>query len=370
MQVSKTVFILGAGASKSAGVPVMADFLDEAELLLNARGVPDQAEHFERVLDAINMLSRVHSKAKVDVRNMESVFTAFEMALTIGRFGDYDEQQIEALARSMRVLITATVERTLRFPHGERGMSPPHDYKRFVALLHFLMDSVRPKHTVSVITFNYDIALDFAFHNAVMPITYALPGESGAAGTPLLKLHGSINWARCERCGAVEAWSMADYLGAHGYRKLPDLHEVRVLVGSKISEYPHACHGYDADSDDAVSEPRLIATEPVIVPPTWNKGDYHRELATVWNRAAYELSDAENIIVIGYSLPSSDQFFRYLYALGTIGSRPLKRFWVFNPDATVKESFDNILGVGVEGRFKFFDHRFDKAHDELKKAFQ
>ena len=38
---------------------------------------------------------------------------------------------------------------------------------------------------------------------------------------------------------------------------------------------------------------------PVIVPPTWNKTDYNQALGHVWRRAARELSDAENIIVIG-----------------------------------------------------------------------
>jgi hypothetical protein len=59
--------------------------------------------------------------------------------------------------------------------------------------------------------------------------------------------------------------------------------------------------------------------DPVIVPPTWNKTQYHKEIGGVWTEAAKHLSEAENIFIIGYSLPDTDQFFRYLYSLGTVG---------------------------------------------------
>jgi hypothetical protein len=38
----------------------------------------------------------------------------------------------------------------------------------------------------------------------------------------------------------------------------------------------------------------------------------------VWRTAAQHLSEAEHIFIIGYSLPETDQFFRYLYGLGTV----------------------------------------------------
>jgi hypothetical protein len=61
-----------------------------------------------------------------------------------------------------------------------------------------------------------------------------------------------------------------------------------------------------------------------------NKEDYCRQLQSVWARAAKELSEAQDIYAIGYSYPKSDAFFRYLYALGTVGGPVLRKFWVFN----------------------------------------
>ena len=62
----------------------------------------------------------------------------------------------------------------------------------------------------------------------------------------------------------------------------------------------------------------------MIVPPTWNKTEYHSNLSHVWHEAAVELGSARNIYVFGYSLPETDSFFRYLFALGTYWREPNK----------------------------------------------
>lgn len=61
-----------------------------------------------------------------------------------------------------------------------------------------------------------------------------------------------------------------------------------------------------------------------------NKEGYCGQLQSVWARAAKELSEALEIYVVGYSYPRSDAFFRYLYALGTVGGPVLRKFWVFD----------------------------------------
>jgi hypothetical protein len=97
---------------------------------------------------------------------------------------------------------------------------------------------------------------------------------------------------------------------------------------------------------------------PVIVPPTWNKSSYHGALSNVWSTAAQELSEARNIYVFGYSLPESDQFFRYLFALGTFGPSRIRRFWVFDPDASVEQRYLRFIGKGIRNRFQYYDRCF------------
>ena len=114
-----------------------------------------------------------------------------------------------------------------------------------------------------------------------------------------------------------------------------------------------------------------IVPEPVLVPPTWNKTEYHRNLSDVWSRAAAELGKAENIFIIGYSLPETDTFFKYLYALGSVGANPLKRIWVFNPDSTglVQKRFHDLLGPAAAARFKYFEKTFQEALPQITQAF-
>ncbi len=54
----KTIFILGAGASKQAGAPLMTDFLDCAYDLLRMKtqGVIESKEEFDDVFNAISEL--------------------------------------------------------------------------------------------------------------------------------------------------------------------------------------------------------------------------------------------------------------------------------------------------------------------------
>ena len=64
--------------------------------------------------------------------------------------------------------------------------------------------------------------------------------------------------------------------------------------------------------------------DSAIVPPTWDKAKYRNSIRNVWQYAAQALSEAENIIVAGFSLPSTDDFFKYLYAAWVRRAVPVK----------------------------------------------
>ncbi len=108
----KTVFILGAGASKTAGAPLMYNFLDRAHDLyrLKDEGIQDAVADFEDVFDAINELQRVHAKSYLDLDNIEVVFGAIEMALLIRRLGNRNANKIKKLRNSLITLIYKTLE--------------------------------------------------------------------------------------------------------------------------------------------------------------------------------------------------------------------------------------------------------------------
>lgn len=175
-----------------------------------------------------------------------------------------------------------------------------------------------------------------------------------------MKLHGSLNWARCQ-CGTIVPWQLQEYLEKHpeqnplGWPTDNKPSTICLELGSRIAEFAHC--------------DKPVSPEPMIVPPVWNKTHYHHTLAAVWRHAAQHLSEAQNIFVIGYSLPESDQFFRYLYALGTVGSARLRRFWVFDPDQTgrVYNQWERLLGGMAKNRFSFEPQMFREAIFHLQR---
>jgi hypothetical protein len=115
----------------------------------------------------------------------------------------------------------------------------------------------------------------------------------------------------------------------------------------------------------------VVKPLPYIVPPSWNKADYHRGLTDVWAAAADAFSKAAYVIVIGYSLPITDSFFRQLYALGSAGEARLRNFLVFDPDPTgqVDVRFRDLMGTGVESRYKPEKKTFSQAIPILQELF-
>ena len=67
----------------------------------------------------------------------------------------------------------------------------------------------------------------------------------------------------------------------------------------------------------------------------------------------------------------TNQFFRYLYALGTIGSAQLRRFWIFNPDkdGEVEKRIKKIIGLGMGNKFKFHKNTFAQAIQIIRTEF-
>jgi len=275
------------------------------------------------------------------------------MAKMIGKMAGRDETKINSLRNSIVLLMQKTIELSIQFPVTKgRHIIPPHPYQAFCKLIAELRDdSGRSlvKNDFSFITFNYDLALDYALFHQGVPFQYHISGAGsrmpdGGYGLPLLKLHGSINWGTCQKCNALVPRGVSEA------RFDPwDSKYVIFDLGSTIDKKTHC--------DMPIKGP------PILVPPTWNKTDYQGALAQIWKKAAEELAEAENIMVVGYSLPETDSFFRYLFSLGSQSPTRIKRFWVFNPDPSreVEKRFRQLIGRGIEGRFIFYRENFDDA---------
>jgi hypothetical protein len=348
--MAKHVFILGAGASVEAGGPLMWDFLDRSEDLLRA-GRSIDLEAFHAVFEAIAALQTVHSKATFDIQNVESIFAAFEMARLFGRLGEVPETTVRGLPSYVAKVIVQTVEALVMFRWKGYRVEPPGSYSDFVRLLlddryhgEAGLQKNRIRSETAIITFNYDLGLDHALGYHRIPISYSLQGKADPQRLPLLKLHGSLNWHRPK--ASQEDLAVED-----------------VSVFVEKARIVAADNGVPDGTDLPVPVSPYIPSgnETFIVPPTWSKMGHYEAIAPVWSRAAEAMAEAENIFVFGFSLPPTDQFFRLLYGLGTVGKTRLRRFWVFDPADSVSIRFEGLLGPAARERFKFFKQTFNQG---------
>lgn len=342
--MSKIVFVLGAGASKHCGTPLMNNFLEVAQDLLRAGEVDEVKEDFENVFNAVGKLHAAQSKAIIDTYNIEDVYAAFEMGKLLGRLPGIEEAgKLESLTSSIRKVIGYTLEKTTKVPRDSR-INAFQAYYDFTEIISALIEANR---SISVITFNYDLGLEYSLYmNKLLP-DYRL-GDLELKGNSVtyLKLHGSINWGRCsnKKCRRINPYrefGLTTHKAGADYGFLP--------IISKLKRLKCPICGEPLEED------------PFIVPPTWNKTIYHEQIESVWKSAADELKDAEHIFVLGYSFPSTDMFFRYLFALGVDINTILRGFYVYDIDPDVEGRFQSLLSSGIEKRFQFYNFPFEDA---------
>jgi hypothetical protein len=333
----KHVSILGAGASREVGGPLMSDFLDVAEMLRRAGkfDAPTKAAS-DLVFRGVYELQRVQSKAVLDIDNLESVMVAFEMAALFGRLGEGElkPEDVGKLPDALTRLVAHTVEESVCFDHRDNSIQSQGPYRKLAGIIMALR---KAREDVGILTFNYDLGADVALLDSGEIPDYRLNEVDGRGPTPLLKLHRSLSWTKDEKDECILPLQL-DRRSAHPPGGPPGGIPFRVL--------------------DKLSHLGARSGLPVIVPPTWTKGAYFKAIQPVWRAAAEELQSADNIYVFGFSLPPSDSFFKLLYGLGTVGRTRLKRFWVFDPNSQVKERFLSMLGQGAQARFDFWPSRF------------
>jgi NAD-dependent SIR2 family protein deacetylase len=356
MAYDKNVYILGAGASADAGAPLMWNFLRKArELLDNPKSglSQDARERFQRVFEYRASLYPALRKIKIDLDNIEELFGLVDMAK---QFGD---EEADAMRKDLIYLIACTLEKLILLEYSKGVIHPSDTYSRFAKMLSETWKKWWTSSDVakrdSIITFNYDVALDHALSFHELGYTYGLPSSKSHLDMHLLlKLHGSLNWGICEQCGNIQEVGLIP----PGY-----IDKLRLIAGSEKQKvdfspssivYQTKCSKCDkGDTEETLT--------PLIVPPTWNKGDYHRHVQPVWEHALKELRSAYRIIIIGYSMPETDTFFKHLLVLALAENEEIQELIVINPakDETLRNRYQQFMAPFFDtNNFTFWDLDF------------
>lgn len=338
MAHDKNVFILGAGASAGSGAPVIKDFLQRArELLDNPESGLDEAERkaFRRIFAWRSEMSRCLMRINIDLYNVEELFSLADMSYQLG------VQRTKNVIDDLTMLVSRTLELLIQFQMhkevltDERILSDSftrymlHDddvYQRFLrVLLNRNRHNIDESELDCIITLNYDTAIDWAFQRLEVDFRYchaAWDSGMNTEGYKLLKLHGSANWGMCTVCKHKQ---------------------------TEMTFFPHFDEEVKKLRNDTKAQPRISARcakmlyatpcpacgkgtlRPFIVPPTWNKGVYREGLESVWQAAREALTQANRLFIVGYSLPETDTFFKYLLASGLWENESLQRIFLIDP---------------------------------------
>jgi len=320
----RNVFVLGAGFSAHAGVPLITGFLDRSRQLMDdpSSGLdPFERDSFKRVFEFRRAMAQACEKVAIDLDNIEELFGLVEMSQRLGgERRDTRDATVYMIAKTLELTTkpAGTGRNHVRFqiktqlksqfaaanragvfqnvPGCANDVFAGDIYEYFAGLATGLFDD--PQHEEArkgtIITFNYDLILDHALQRLNIRPHYALdPGltqkyelTAEERVCSVLKLHGSTNWGVCGNCQK----------------------RIVVLQG-KITDTPEQ---FRQETCDKCHAQRF---QPLLIPPSWDKSEYQTIMAPVWAKAVDELRCATRICIIGYSMPQSDLFFKYLLTL-------------------------------------------------------
>lgn len=299
------VYVLGAGFSRARGLPLVADFmtsLRDAHEWLLASGRATEAQSVEKVLQFRLESTRSAYRVKVDLENIEELFSLAatqDQSLTdhictaIGATLDFCSSRtrhprIQFTLEHGRFEPPAVLTAVVKHP-GATVNAQQYEASTYAFTVAGLLGALEQKRGATrnaFITFNYDLLLEDSLTALKVPFSYGLGSKSflkhptlsdlsfsSDADLKVLKLHGSVNWAT------------------------PNAPSQELTV---FGSYAPICEA---------------AYAPALVPPTWRKS-FSGNLADVWQEALDQIGRATRLVVIGFSMPASDQHFKFLLAAG------------------------------------------------------
>lgn len=362
----RNVFILGAGFSASAGAPLVNDFLDVSREIFDNPGQDlDETERklFGQVFEFKIRVAQSREKFVIDLDNIEQLFGLIEMSHRLERKTDVRDAMVYVIAKTLQLAIAKNQRKPVArigpapgyeksnpswfqsLPHESPTVALPDIYTHFALLLSGKYDVPNKSRSNTVITFNYDLILDDALRRVGVEPMYGLPNTDSEEAAPqpengvsLLKLHGSTNWAICSKCKKVH------------------------VAGSKFTGDPS---GFRAKPCTKCRKPGLRL---LLVPPSWDKSEYSGTMRPVWQEAVNALKTANRICVIGYSMPETDTFFKYLLTLGLAENHQLYRFILVDksPQQFVGDLTESEPTVNIEARYRsMFEKLFVRRRFEF-----
>lgn len=318
-QKSKTVYILGAGFSRPANYPLQGEIIPS---LRNLSLMDFSSSDIESEMDARNTASEFIEDAFPGASpSLEDVFTLLDQTIHDEGFYNSNWRNLYDTRDSLKKAIWSIYK-------NKQGANTKSDFYNYLAanLIKERVAAGQAGDPFSVISLNWDTLLEDSVYNCIErtkgirkididyccwttplgshgPHTTSINQKSrGIFNLKLLKLHGSVNWLHCPNCGLL-------------FTSVGDTAASKYTLASKLKCKNNSCIRRYSGSNSG-----LPVLEHFFVTPTFLKVFDNVHLKTIWHNAYHELSEASEVVFIGYSFPEAD------YHLRALLKRSLKPF--------------------------------------------
>jgi hypothetical protein len=346
----KTVVVLGAGASAPGGCPVLSDFLKRARKLNDAHMLMNARESFMVVDSMMDKLHPVVANFGIDL-NIESLLSLLDIivASKTSTFVTVDEA-MDARNHLVR-LIVSVLESTQNFTWRDAPPNytqrtregcipcPPTGYGELAASVERLTVNGLPSCTV--VTFNYDLGLEFALNGFDYP--GVSPYFENEMNVRVCKMHGSMNWYVKDGRVIYEPERTREWKNAF-------------WTGVSSPWFP----------GDIVGKVLPPGERPFIVAPSHDKYESMGLLASARQAASEAIQGAELIVFCGYSLSPTDAWFRNLLAAYTPFTHRLRAIKVFDKSSKTHRRYKRFCGNVLGGRLDTIDGGIVEAAQYLQ----
>ncbi len=159
---------------------------------------------------------------------------------------------------------------------------------------------------------------------------------AGILNLKFAKLHGSANWLICPNCNCL-------FTGVGEERTSWDLY-FRLRTCPRCSRH--------SSKDKDIKDLAFPVLEPFFISPTFVKRFTNPHIQMAWHNAFNDLSESDEVIIMGYSLPEAD------YHIRTLFRRAIKKnahvtVVLAQADGPTKYQ-GRRMEVGAESRFRTF----------------
>jgi NAD-dependent SIR2 family protein deacetylase len=318
----QVVLFVGAGVSRACGYPTNNEILPE--ILRRLRQNDFEDEHIDpRRLELQRFLGRLlpPRRSGIPLPEITEVLSILDHCIENG------EELFSVGKNSLKLadtrwLLDRAVSRVIKCIHQKGRDTKPAD------ILDWIHKMRRGGADVSVVSTNYDFSLDRVLFDDLgdwsteyartdFGFTWRDPDNgdlvhpSSKPKMRLYKLHGSLNWLNCPRCGNTYVNFM------------------RTLVTLADSEGEWStCHcGFGP-------------LRAVLVAPSFVRRYRDRNILSIWRSASEILRVADRWVLAGYSFPPEDIALRTLFLRARLSCRSMPKIQVVN------------VGDGVKSRYR------------------